>query len=278
MVKTQQYNKQSGNVVLAIAIAGVVVGLTAFTLIRSLRVSSSIDAGNSRQIILALQTSASNIIQHDEAWIKTIAQNPAMACMSVEGSVCPILPFQSFDLYTADSNLYMSGNLTDPNGYDLYGSPCANFSTASPHATCVIKYELLWKVDCTAACPATKISPLTSIATNIPVNITIRAVFSGPNDHVLARFNFDKYRNNFIRSRDEVSLSSACRSLGADYDPVQKRCQFQYRSCAYGKILVGFDSTGLPLCRYNNFLGAGCPPSFAPVAILKDGKVQCSKF
>lgn len=216
-------------------------------------------------------------IENDEAWKVTMANNPAAACLRVNGAVCANAT-NPLDVYLEDGTLLNRGNVASNEGFDYLGLACTGFSATSPNDKCPFKIEVSWTPNCVGVCPATVLAVTNGVPVDPNVRIDIRIRFSG-NRQEYTRIYFDKrFQKNFIRGSIEGSLASSCRAARGTFDPKTQTCQLVQSSCPAGQVLNGFDALGNPVCRDNYFLNSGCGSTFAPVGVYVGGGFKCSKF
>ncbi|KYG62960.1 hypothetical protein AZI87_17010 [Bdellovibrio bacteriovorus] len=99
----------------------------------------------------AFSTISANLmstISQQYSWDKTIAQNPAMACIQTYPASCANDTKAKIILVNGDGL-----RLTDPGkqqqGFNPDGSVCDNFGT--PNTSCLYQAEIIWSVHCTSA-------------------------------------------------------------------------------------------------------------------------------
>ena len=281
MVRSLNWRQTKGNVVLTVSIVLLVVTLVAVSIANYFNGAEA--AVKKQDAVAVVQVMFDSIvwsIENDEAWKISMSNSPAANCLLINGTYCG--PGKNnIDVYLEDGSLLVNGTMggsSASNGFDSTGIACNTFNAAVPNNDCPFKAVVTWSPDCSPGCPATLLSALNNIPINPKIQMNVSLIYSGTDAQFL-KINFAKrFNQQFIRGSLEGSLPSACRSSGGNFDPVTLKCQIQTVACAPDEILNGFDSQGNPLCKVNPFLGVGCGPGFAPVAVRAGGGLKCWKF
>ena len=120
--------------------------------------------------IEVLRTTMLKSLESEAAWIKTIAQNPAMACLAKEATIpCGTTSAQPFVLRGSDGQVIYDA----AKGVDFNGVPCDGFSDKNTSSSCPLRFNLTWKVVCqNTFCTTIVNAPLLGTK-NLPVSMNL---------------------------------------------------------------------------------------------------------
>ncbi len=210
-----------------------------------------------------LQQSLMGVIRHDPSWTETVNNavnaSAGFPCL-VTGGCGPI---------SADFSLFDAAGtrLSDPSdpkvGLDLNGVPCHNFDVSSPDASCPLRFEFQWVVDCT------------SCVIKVP-RVTAKVLFSYPENVPIQVENF---KIDFARGKEAGSVGETCHSMKGKLNPVTGKCTLPFAGvpCGTASSMDGTLSNGEINCKKSPAYGIqDCPPNMKTVGVDEEGQITCA--
>lgn len=262
---------QKGLSLVEILIATSIVAVTTLTAVtfNNLFFTRATDEIN-QQSLLQIRNEINQILLDDEAFKKTVDNNPALSCIKNKNSECRGQGGQ-LALYDRHGNLYqfVASPGQASSGFSSRNGVCNNFSASPGSLACPFQYTLTWQPICPASGKCSNPSMILSAILNYqPGNVS---------SSISKMFKPSSFNISINRRQNTDSLSVMCEHTGGVYSSLEKRCILPSRnsSCPLGSYLKGFNQNGEIICVTSVSAGRRCPLLQVVIGIDNNGQIVC---